>query len=460
MVAKEGQLMPKSNWYSRLAVFAAVVVLACAGCSATKSSAPTSSTAPATDSVHIHGDASSPVNKIVIKAIADLQAYWGGEFPKLYGQDYTPVKGGFYAVTPSSGQFAPCAQAAADISGNAFYCSKADDVAWDAEQLLPDLRKRFGDFVIPVVLAHEWGHAIQARSKFEGPTVVKEIQADCFAGAWAAHASKSDTFKPSEDDLDNALAGFLFLRDEPGTEKRDPQAHGSGFDRVNSFRTGFDNGPAACKGYKPGDPPVVEIPFNSAADVQSGGNAPYEDIINGVPADLDDYWTQVYPKLTGQPWTPLQPARAFNPADPPSCGGQPTSDYVLFYCVPEDYVGFDAVKAMPQIYEQGGDFAVATLIATQYGLAVLSHGGQDASGKLTSLRADCMAGAWAASILLEDRPQSAFKMSPGDLDKGITALIVFRGSGDVARQGHGSVRVDAYRDGVMNGAKACVTRAS
>ena len=44
------------------------------------------------------------------------------------------------------------------------------------------------------------------------------------------------------------------------------------------------------------------------------------------------------------------------------------------------------MKAMPQIYEQGGDFAVATLIATQYGLAVLSHGGRDASNKLTSLR--------------------------------------------------------------------------
>jgi predicted metalloprotease len=450
--------MPEFKWYSRAAVFAAAVVLACGGCSSTKSSAPASSTASAADSVQIHGDASNPVNKIAIKAIADLQTFWGGEFPKLYGHDYTPVKGGFYAVTPSSGQLAPCAQAAADISGNAFYCSKADDVAWDSEQLLPDLRKRFGDFVIPVVLAHEWGHAIQARANFQGPTVVKEIQADCFAGAWAAHAAKSDAFKPSADDLDNALAGFLFLRDEPGTEKRDPQAHGSGFDRVNSFQNGFDNGPTACKGYKVGDPPVVEIPFNSAADVESGGNAPYEDIVTGVPTDLEDYWSQVYPKLTGHPWTPLQPAKAFNPADPPTCGGQPTSDYVLFYCVPEDYVGFDAVKAMPQIYDQGGDFAVATLIATQYGLAVLSHGGQDASDKLTSLRGDCMAGAWAASILLEDRPESGFKMSPGDLDKGITALIVFRGSGDVARQGHGSVRVDAYRDGVMNGAKACVTR--
>ena len=451
--------MPRSNWYSRIAVFAVAVVLVCAGCTMAKPSKPKASgTAAAAGTVQIHGDASKPANKIAIKAIADLQAFWGGEFPKLYGHDYTPVKGGFYAVIPSSGQLAPCAQAAADIAGNAYYCSKADDVAWDSEKLLPDLQKRFGDFVIPIVLAHEWGHAIQARANFEGPTVVKEIQADCFAGAWAAHAAKSDAFKPSDDDMDSALAGFLFLRDEPGTEKLDPHAHGSGFDRVNSFRTGFDNGAAACKGYRPGDPPVVEIPFNNAADAASGGNAPYEDVINGVPGDLEDYWSQVYPTLTGDPWKPLQPMRAFDPADPPICGGQPATGYVLFYCVPDDYVGLDAVNAMPQIYMQGGDFAVATLIATQYGLAVLARGGQDATDKLTSLRGDCMAGAWAASVLLQDRQNSAFQMSPGDLDKGITALIVFRGSGDAARQGQGSVRVDAYRDGVMNGAKACVTR--
>jgi predicted metalloprotease len=447
-----------SNWSSRAAAFAVAVMLACASCSTSKPSTPAQSSAAAADAVQIRGDASNPVNQIVIKAIGDLQAFWGGEFPKLYGHDYTPVKGGFYAVTPSSGQLAPCAESADDIAGNAFYCSKADDVAWDVEKLLPDLRKRFGDFVIPVVLAHEWGHAIQARANFQGPTVLKEIQADCFAGAWSAHAAKGGPFKPSNDDLDSALAGFLFLRDEPGTEKREPQAHGSGFDRVNSFRTGFDNGVGACKGYRNGDPPIVEIPFNNAADAASGGNAPYDDVINGVPADLEDYWSQVFPDLAGKPWTPLQPVRAFDPNEPPTCGGQPTTGYLLFYCVPEDYVGFDNVTGMPQIYMQGGDFAVATLIATQYGLAVLTRGGQDASQKTSSLRADCMAGAWAASILLQNRPESQWKMSPGDLDKAITALLVFRGSGDVARQGQGSVRVDAYRDGVMNGAKACLSR--
>jgi predicted metalloprotease len=439
---------------SRAVAIAAASALICTGCIATKQSTPAPTSEPA---VQIHGDAADPVNKLAMKAIADLQQFWGSQFKTLYGQDYTAVTGGFYAVKPSSGDLPPCAQSPDDIAGNAFYCAKADDVAWDAEGLLPDLRKRFGDFVIPVVLAHEWGHAIQARAHFQGATVTKEIQADCFAGAWSAHA-KADTFKPSDDDLDRALAGFLSLRDEPGTEKKDPSAHGSGFDRVNSFRNGFDNGVQACKGYKDGDPVVVEIPWNDAADAAAGGNAPYDDIINGVPNDLEDYWSQVYPKLTGKSWRPLKGVLAFNPNDAPTCGGTPTTHYVLFYCVPEDYVGFDTVQAMPEIYTEGGDFAVATLIATQYGLAVLTRAGQDASDKKVSLRGDCLAGAWAASVLLADRPESTYRLSPGDLDKGVAALLIFRGSGDVKRQGQGSDRIDAYRDGVYNGAKVCLTR--
>lgn len=441
------------RWSIALVTVIALTATACGGSKHSSSQSTSTSSAP---SVQIHGDANDPVNKIVISAIGDLQQYWTDEFPKLYGKPYTPVNGGFYAVT-SSTPLPPCAQAPDDIAGNAFYCAKADDVAWDAQGLLPDLRKRFGDFVIPVVLAHEWGHAVQARANFEGQTVTKEIQADCFAGAWAAHAAKGGAFKPTDADIDRALAGFLSLRDEPGTEKHDPKAHGSGFDRVNSFQTGLENGPDACKAYKDGDPQVVEIPFTDVGDMAEGGNAPYDDIVAGVPGDLEDYWSQVYPKLANNPWTPLQPPRPFDPAQQPTCGGAPTTGYLLFYCVPEDYVGFDTVNAMPEIYSEGGDFAVATLIATQYGLAVLTRLGQDPTDKTTSLRGDCMAGAWTASLYLQDRPTSNYHLSPGDLDKAVAALLLFRGSGDVARQGQGYQRIDAYRDGVLNGAKACVS---
>jgi hypothetical protein len=74
-------------------------------------------------------------------------------------------------------------------------------VAWDAEGLLPDLLSRFGDFVIPVVLAHEWGHAVQGRSNFAARTVTKELQADCFAGAWSKHAQDDKVFDVSSADL-------------------------------------------------------------------------------------------------------------------------------------------------------------------------------------------------------------------------------------------------------------------
>ncbi|MUL75974.1 neutral zinc metallopeptidase [Mycolicibacterium sp. CBMA 226] len=445
----------------RASVLLAVCTLAVAGCGENHlkpQAGPSTSAKPMAPPAEIHGDTSDPVNKIVAQAIGDIQAYWQDEFPKLYETDYTPVKGGFYAVYPSKGALPPCAESADDIAGNAFYCAKADDVAWDAEGLLPSLRKRFGDFVIPVVLAHEWGHAIQARANFQGETVTKEIQADCFAGAWAAHAK--DTFNPSADDMDNALAGFLFLRDEPGTAKHDLSAHGSGFDRVNSFRTGFDKGPKACAAYRNGDPVVVELPFNNAADQASGGDAPYDAIIEGVPADLEDYFTQLIPELTGgkYDWTPLAAPRKIDPDKAPDCGGKSMKGSVLYYCVDDDYVGFDNVKTMPEIYDSGGDFSVATLIATQYGLAALMRMGQPQDSKQTSLRADCLAGSWAASILLHNRPNSRYSLSPGDLDKAVAALLLYRtDNNDVAHHGQGAERVDAYRRGVYDGAKPCLT---
>nr|WP_296764497.1 neutral zinc metallopeptidase [Rhodococcus sp. (in: high G+C Gram-positive bacteria)] len=439
-----------------------VCVLAAAGCGggSTDPASPTTEPAQvqqATSGADMVGDASEPVNQIVATAIDDLQSYWAQEFPALYGSDYAPVSGGFYAVVPSSGELPPCASSPDDIAGNAFYCPGEDVVAWDSEGLLPDLRERFGDFVIPVVMAHEWGHAIQARAKFEGMTVTSEIQADCFAGAWAAHAvDDASNFDPSPAELDSALAGFLFLRDEPGSAADDPSAHGSGFDRVSAFQDGFDGGPEKCKPYVDGSPQVLELPFSSAADASRGGDAPLEQIIEGVPKDLEDYWAALYPELSGQPWTPLKPFVAFDPANAPDCGGSSVADYSLFYCVPDDYVGFDAVDAMPQFYQQGGDFAVAALIATQYGLAGLSHLGIDADDQDASLQGDCMAGGWTASVLLQNRPTSGYTLSPGDLDEAIGALLLFRGSGDEDRQGSGFIRVEAFRHGVLDGAEACI----
>jgi predicted metalloprotease len=441
-----------------LVLAALVVVLVACGGPKPVIPTPTSQGAKAnTDDIKINGDASTAVNKIAIQAIADLQKYWADEYPKLYGGDYKPVSGGFFAVVPSSAKLPPCVSDAAEITGNAFYCPDKDLVAWDSEGLLPDLQRKFGDFVIPIVLAHEWGHAIQARSHFTARTVTQELQADCFAGGWAKHAQDSGQYKVNAAQLDNALAGILQFRDTPGMEKTADNAHGSGFDRVSAFQDGYDNGTTACKAYRDDNPVVVELPFQNAEDEAAGGDMPYDAMVNDVPYDIEDYWAHVYPELTnGEAWVPVKGLEPFDPSNPPMCGNTRADGYALFYCVPDDYIGWEN-DALHTVYDQAGDYAVATLLATQFGLAAMTRANDKSDDKTQSLRGDCFAGAYTASVLLQNRKEtSSFGISPGDLDEAISALLVFRGDGDVERQGAGFERIRHYRNGVLNGAGACL----
>jgi predicted metalloprotease len=442
----------------RIRVWSAVaLVLLLAACGAPKPEIPDAKTdnKPDTSGIEINGDASDPVNKLAVEAIADLQRFWGKQYSEVYDGDYEAVKGGFFAVRPSTDQELPCDATPDIISMNAFYCPSQDLVAWDAEGLLPMMKEKYGDFAIPVALAHEWGHAIQARSNFTARTVTRELQADCFAGAWAKHAQDDKVFDVSSEALDGALAGILDVRDTPGKDKLDSDAHGSGFDRVGAFQDGYDNGLGRCKDYRDEEPPVIELPFNDAQDAAAGGDAPYDSIVNGVPYDLEDYWTQVYPELTeGQAWPPLGGIEAFSPDNPPMCGDQSAEGFLLFYCVPDDYVGWDNVGAMPEIYRQAGDYAVATMLATQYGLAALTRLGDESDEKTSTLRGDCLAGGYTASVIIYNRPEtSTYHISPGDLDEGIKALLLFR---DSERQGAGFDRVRAFREGVIDGAQACL----
>ena len=97
------------------------------------------------------------------------------------------------------------------------------------------------------------------------------------------------------------------------------------------------------------------------------------------------------------------------------------------------------------------------LLATQYGLAVNARDGDTSNATTSSLRGDCFAGAWAASVFLHDRPDSSIKLSPGDLDKALSALLIFRGPGDEARQGAGTTRIEAYRTGLLDRVQPCIT---
>ncbi|MCU1499332.1 MAG: putative metalloprotease [Acidimicrobiales bacterium] len=434
--------------------------------------APTT-TAPPPPDIEVLGDDGSRLNQVAANAIADLQDFWAEAYPAVFGGDaYEPVAGGFYAIdSTSDASVLPCAPAAIDdVLYNAYYCPDDDAVAWDQEGLFPDLAEQFGDFTVAVVMAHEWGHAIQDRARLDESTVTLELQADCFAGAWVRHVSDGGSrFEVTTEDLDLALAGVLSLRDAPGSAADDPNAHGSGFDRVGAFQDGFEDEASRCAEYRDGDPAPYQFVFTDQADFDSGGNMPLTSSDPDNPGidvaaieSLELFWTEEYPSISGgDPWEPLGDPQPFSPADPPTCNGETVEDFLLFYCVPDRYVGYDVVDTMPEVY-QLGDFAVGFLLGTQYGLAVQDGlGSQVDDERTTTLQADCYTGAWAGALLPteatnqgEDLPYGLI-LSPGDLDEAVQQLL--SSDADRERQGAGFERVRAFRTGVVRGADECAS---
>jgi predicted metalloprotease len=159
-------------------------------------------------------------DEIVLAALQDVETYWDNQFPEVFGASFVPVQS-FYAYGPGT-EMPPCTNPPpdyGDIAENAFYCPGADIIAWDTDTLIPAMQSRFGDFTLGIVMAHEYGHALQDRVGFDGPTIAFEQQADCFAGAWAqwVREGNAENFEIRLDDLDSSLAGFLELRDTPDT---------------------------------------------------------------------------------------------------------------------------------------------------------------------------------------------------------------------------------------------------
>ena len=114
-------------------------------------------------------DGQSPAyQRSVTDAVAGIQSYWKQEFPDLYGDRYVPVPSErVIAAGPkvairlavkarSSRTRTPRATpstATATTSSRTTTCS-----------CFPSSTRDFGAFSVALVLAHEWGHAIQDRA--------------------------------------------------------------------------------------------------------------------------------------------------------------------------------------------------------------------------------------------------------------------------------------------------------
>ena len=172
-----------------------------------------------------------------------LDEYWSTALPAEFGVEYTAPERYVY-YRPQEGPGPTCGDEEAPAK-NAFYCPVGDFIAWDESGLLIPYYVSAGDFAAAFVLAHEFGHAMQARlPQQEELGVLRELQADCFAGAWAAYLSQEGYLDPG--DLDEATLAVFTARDVPGTAFTDPRAHGSGFERTRAFADGYESGPGRC----------------------------------------------------------------------------------------------------------------------------------------------------------------------------------------------------------------------
>ncbi len=212
-------------------------------------------------------DANENVECRMVGASASLEAYWQGEGPRL-GLDY---------VGPQD--FVLFSQATTTGCGNAssatgpFYCPPDQTIYIDVT-FYDELRGRFGASGGPLaemyVVAHEWGHHIQnlagilgrAQDGQTGPTsnaVRVELQADCFAGAWASNASEvpdesgTPFLQPiTQQQIADALSAASAVGDDRIQEATQGQVtphtftHGSSEQRQRWFLTGFQQGAGAC----------------------------------------------------------------------------------------------------------------------------------------------------------------------------------------------------------------------
>jgi hypothetical protein len=229
---------------------------------------------------------------------------------------------------------------------------------------------------------------------------------------------------------------------------------------VSAFQEGFESGNERCAAYFEDPPVVVELPFATADEAASGGEVPAADVIPLAADLLNDFYSQVEPAYEPLTVDQIGSFDSSRRGTIPRCGGtRLTVEQVtnrVFYCIDDEYIAFDE-PFVQQIYDEIGDFGVASLIANPWATRVQVLQGQDdvAENNLaTVLQADCYSGGWTAAF--SNGYLSGGSLSPGDLDEFIEAFLVYsRARGVSADVPLTFLRVGYFRRGFFAGYESC-----
>ena len=300
------------------------------------------------------------------------------------------------------------------------------------------------------------------------PTLVGEQQSDCLSGAymrWVAEDNSPRFTLSTGEGLNNVLAGVISFRD-PLLNEGDPDVgldeHGSAFERVSAFQSGFTDGPSACAaidlreiGQRRGDLPVL-LPED-----QTGELPVTEDSVRSIVDAMEVLFAPTDP-----------PALSFDTADAEDCADARPSPPASF-CPATNTIVVD----LPGLEELGtrddrqdasslatGDNVAYSVLVSRYMLAIQQeHGGVELNTAEAALRTACLTGVATTKMTKEvTTPDgNTVALTAGDVDEAVSGILT---NGLVASDVNGESvpsgfsRIDAFRVGVLGDAERCFKR--
>ncbi|MEE3067043.1 MAG: peptidase [Actinomycetota bacterium] len=408
------------------------------------------------------------IDKLALLSVNDIEDYWKSAYSQSLKGTFLPVAKlvSYDSNDPSSPIV--CHNETYKLV-NAFFTSRCNLIAWDRAVFMPVAQKYFGDMAVTGVLAHEFGHALQQMANLvtkRDPTIVREQQADCFAGVylyWVA-AGKSPRFTLSTaDGLDHVLAGIIVTRDPMmDAETENDDEHGSALDRVGAFQMGFVSGASACAGInqqeiaqRRGDLPKA-LQTDPNGDPQSGEVAINEDTLSTLM------------ELLGKVFSPQSaPTLSFHTTPCPDAKPSPPASYCpATNTIMVDLAGLAAMAKVSDEKEhtlpQGDDTALS-IVMSRYALAVQHERGLPMQSPWTALRTACLTGVVHRKMAepIDTPSHKELLLTAGDLDEAVAGLLtnhMVASDADGTSVPAGFTRIAAFRGGVAGNMDACYTR--